>query len=269
MSKAILTLLACFALTCGSAAVDKPIVLLIMVDDLRDYGGAFTKDVVKTPNLDRLRARGTTFQRAYVQYPVCNPSRSSLMTGLRAEQTGIVGNDVPLRQKLPDVITLPQLCKEAGWQSHAFGKLFHLGGGRDTEARQRWMDIGRSWHTTQSLVEFIDLYPTVADYCDLKRPHVTPGVSLRPVLADPAARVKDAAFTLVTRGDKLHGQSLRTTRWRFTRWSDGNTELYDHDADPEELRNVSSSHADVIATLTARLQQLPPLAAKPGKQKVN
>jgi arylsulfatase A-like enzyme len=52
------------------------------------------------------------------------------MTGLRAEQTGIVGNETLLRQKHPDIITLPQLFKEAGWQSHAFGKLFHLGGGR-------------------------------------------------------------------------------------------------------------------------------------------
>ena len=114
----------------ASSLAAKPNVLLIMADDLRDFGGAFTKEVVKTPNLDRLRARGTTFERAYVQYPVCNPSRSSMMAGLRAEQTGIVGNDIPLRQKMPDVITLPQLCKEAGWQSHAFGKLFHLGGGR-------------------------------------------------------------------------------------------------------------------------------------------
>jgi iduronate 2-sulfatase len=131
-------------------AQDKPNVMLIMADDFRDFGGAFTKDVVKTPNLDRLRARGTTFERGYVQYPVCNPSRCSMMTGLRAEQTGIVGNDVPLRENLPDIITLPQLCKEAGWESHSFGKLYHLGGGKDTAARQRWMDAGRSWNTAQS-----------------------------------------------------------------------------------------------------------------------
>jgi iduronate 2-sulfatase len=131
-------------------AETRPNVLLIMADDLRDFGGAFTKEVVKTPNLDRLRARGTTFERAYVQYPVCNPSRCSMMTGLRVEQTGITGNDIPLRQKMPDVITLPQLCKDAGWQSHSFGKLYHLGGGRDGEARQRWMDAGRSWHTAQA-----------------------------------------------------------------------------------------------------------------------
>lgn len=66
---------------------------------------------MKTPNLDRLRARGVTFERAYVQYPVCNPSRCSMLTGLRAEQTGIAGNDERLRERMPDVVTLPQLCK--------------------------------------------------------------------------------------------------------------------------------------------------------------
>ena len=70
-------------LCAGTLAAERPNVLLIMVDDLRDYGGAYTREVVKTPNLDRLRARGTTFERAYVQYPVCNPSRSSMMAGLR------------------------------------------------------------------------------------------------------------------------------------------------------------------------------------------
>jgi iduronate 2-sulfatase len=121
-----------------------------MVDDLRDFGGAFTGDVVSTPNLDRLKARGTTFQRAYVQYPVCNPSRSSMMAGIRAEQTGITDNHTRLRERMPDIVTMPQLCKDAGWQSHAFGKLYHLGGGRDEQAQQLWMDAGRSWHTAQT-----------------------------------------------------------------------------------------------------------------------
>ena len=144
-------LLAILCALCGHArAAEKLNVLIIMADDLRDFGGAFTRGVVKTPNLDRLRARGTTFERAYVQYPVCNPSRSSMMTGLRAEQTGIVGNDTRLREIMPDVVTLPQLFKDAGWQSHAFGKLFHLGGGRNEQARQQWMDTGRSWHTAQA-----------------------------------------------------------------------------------------------------------------------
>ena len=112
----------------------------------------------------------------------------------------------------------------------------------------------------ESLVEFVDVYPTVADFCGLNMAHSTAGASLRPVLADPAASIKDAAFTLVTRSPKLHGQSIRTTRWRFTRWSDGGTELYDHNTDPEELHDVSSQHADIIADLTTRIQKLPPLA---------
>ena len=435
---------------------DRPNVLLIMADDLRDYGGAFTRDVVKTPNLDRLRARGTTFERAYVQYPVCNPSRSSMMTGLRAEQTGIVGNDTRLRQKMPDVVTMPQLCKDAGWQSHAFGKLFHLGGGKDTQQKALWMDTERSWHTAQafeatqvgrkmiagrnvtggalnwcqwgaadgtdddqpdgqiaaatvakinelgdaawfigcgfmkphdpfiapkkyfdlyppeslspwtdpvditparkeavgfgaygeafskltkeewrelfraycagtsfmdaqlgrvldaldknklwdktlvifvgdhgyhtgernwwnkntlferscraplivaapgmkggqtsrSLVEFVDLYPTVADLCNLKIPHEVAGLSLRSVLTVPEASVKDAAFTLVTRGPKLYGQSIRTARWRFTKWSDDQVQLYDHDLDPEELHDVASEQIEIVKQLSLQLQTI-------------
>jgi iduronate 2-sulfatase len=440
-------------LNTGTFAADRRNVLLIMVDDLRDYGGAFTRGIVKMPNLDRLRARGTTFERAYVQYPVCNPSRCSMMTGLRAEKTGIVGNDTRLRQKMPGIVTMPQLCKESGWQSHAFGKLFHLGGGKDVEAKQAWMDAGRSWHTAQafeatttgkkmiegrnvtegalkwcqwgaaegddddqpdgqiaaatvakihelgdtswflgcgfmkphdpfiapqkyfdlypleslqpwrdpvdmiparkdavgfgaygeafakftdqewrelfraycagtsfmdaqlgrvldaldknklwdktlvifvgdhgyhtgernwwnkntlferscraplviaapgmkggqtsrSLVEFVDLYPTIADVCGIKVPHESAGVSLLPVLKNSATRVKDAAFTLVTRGPKLYGQSIRTARWRFTKWSDDQTELYDHDRDPEEIVNVASQHSEIVNELARQL----------------
>jgi iduronate 2-sulfatase len=439
-----------------SIAADRPNVLLIMVDDLRDYGGAFTKNVVKTPNLDRLRAHGITFERAYVQYPVCNPSRCSMMTGLRAEQTGIIGNDKRLRESLPNIVTMPQLCKEAGWQSHAFGKLFHLGGGNNPEAKRAWMDAGQSWHsatsfeatpigkkmiegrnvtggalkwcqwgaadgtdddqpdgqiaaatvakinelgnspwfigcgfmkphdpfvapkkyfdmyppdslkiwsepatissvhqdavgfgdygkafakftdkewgellraycagtsfmdaqlgrvldaldknnlwdktivifvgdhgyhtgernwwnkntlferscraplviatpgvaggqTCRSLVEFVDLYPTVADICGLKIPHETAGVSLRPVLMSTNFQLKDSAFTLVTRGPKLYGQSVRTARWRLTRWSNDHTELYDHDQDPEEVHDVAGKYPEIVKELSARVQAI-------------
>ena len=452
--------LAIVFLYCGAwsstLAADRPNVLLIMVDDLRDYGGAFTRDVVRTPNLDRLRARGTTFERAYVQYPVCNPSRSSMMSGLRAEQTGIVGNDKKLRENLPNIVTLPQLFKDAGWQSHAFGKLFHLGGGKNFDAKQAWMDVGKSWHTadafeatpigrkliegrnvtegtlnwcqwgaaegtdddqpdgqiaaatvakinelgdtpwfigcgfmkphdpfiapkkyfdlypleslkiwhdpvgmtparkdavgfgsygeafgkfkdeewtelfraycagtsfmdaqlgrvlnaldknnlwdktlvifvgdhgyhtgernwwnkntlferscraplviaapgmnggqsSRALVEFVDLYPTIADFCGQKIPHEVAGVSLRSILKSPEATVKDAAFTLVTRGRNLYGQSIRTVRWRLTRWSDDQTELYDHNRDPEELQDISSEHPEILKELSMQLQTI-------------
>ncbi len=457
MQAITVVLIGLFSLLAAAGQVPKPNVLLIMADDLRDYGGAFTRDVVKTPNLDRLRARGTTFERAYVQYPVCNPSRCSMMVGLRAEQTGIVDNFDHLRQKMPDIVTLPQLCKDAGWQAHAFGKIYHLGGGKDAGEKAKWADVGRSWHSaqdyratkaggkmiegrnvtggaldwcawgaagggdddqpdgqiaaatvamieklgdapwfigcgfmkphdpfiapkkyfdlyppdslkpwrdpaelspapaqavgfggyaapfakftdqewrelfraycagtsfmdaqlgrvldsldqnklwdktivifvgdhgyhtgerkwwnkntlfdrscrapliiaspgikggqvTRSLVEFVDLFPTVADFCGLKIPHPAAGTSLRPVLTEPGTRIKDAAFTLVTRGPKVHGRSVRTDRWRFTRWSDGQSELYDHDRDPEENQNVAAANPAVVARLDARLKTLP------------
>ena len=439
------------------AAPAKLNVLLLMADDLRDFGGAFTRDTVKTPNLDRLRGRGVTFERAYVQYPVCNPSRSSLLTGLRAEQTGIVGNNERLRQRMPEVVTLPQLCKEHGWHTTSFGKIFHLGGGKNLEAKQQWMDLGKSWHeahafeptalgrkmidgrnvtggelnwcqwgaadgtdddqpdgqiasatvamidklgdqpwfigcgfmkphdpfiapkkyfeqyplskikvwrdpsditpapaqsigfgdygeafakftdqewrellraycagtsfmdaqlgrvldaldkhklwdktivifvgdhgyhtgerrwwnkntlferscrapliiaapgakggqVSRSIVEFVDLFPTVAELCGLTAPHTMAGRSLTPILASPLAKIKDDAFTLVTRGPKLFGQSVRTDRWRFTQWSDGAQELYDHDKDPEENHNVATVNPVVADELSSRLKTLP------------
>ncbi len=67
-----------------------------------------------------------------------------------AEQTGIVGNDTRLREKLTDIVTMPQLFKEAGWQSHDIGKVYHLGGGKNPDARQAWMDTGKSWHAAQA-----------------------------------------------------------------------------------------------------------------------
>ncbi len=110
-------------------------------------------------------------------------------------------------------------------------------------------------------MEFVDLYPTIADLCGLRMPHAGAGSSLRPILTDPSTSVRDAAFTLVQRGDALYGQSLRTTRWRMTRWSDGGIELYDHAVDPEELRDVSRQHPEVVAQLQLRMQSLPPVKA--------
>ncbi len=107
--------------------------------------------------------------------------------------------------------------------------------------------------TSRSLVEFVDLYPTIADLCGLRIPHEVAGVSLRSVLESPEASVKDAAFTFVTRRPRLYGQSIRTARWRFTKWSDDQTELYDHDRDPEELHNVAGEYPEIVTTLSKQL----------------
>ncbi len=427
-------------------------VLLIAVDDLRDTLGCYGNAAVKTPHIDRLAARAVRFDRAYVQYTVCNPSRSSFLTGLRPDATGITDNRTLLRDRLPDVVTLPQLLKEDGRHAAAFGKIFHLGGGRDAALRSKWMDLPKSWHTAQSfeatalgrtqiagrdltagklawckwgameggdddqpdgqiaraviaqiealgdkpwvigagfmkphdpfvapksyfdrypdgslvlhrapdgqtpapplavgfselgtafakftdrerqeflrayyactsymdaqvgrvlatldrlqlwentvviflgdhgyhlgerdwwnkntlferscraplmiaapgikpgvargLVEFVDLYPTVADLCGLASPPQLAGQSLRPLLHDPAAPGKTAAFTLVVRGPKQRGDSIRTDRWRYIAWSDGTRELYDHATDPEETKNVVAAHPTIARDLEQHL----------------
>lgn len=427
-------------------------VLFIVADDLRDHLGCYGNSVVKSPNIDRLAARGVRFDRAYVQYPVCNASRSSFLTGLRPDQTGVVNNTTLLRDKLPDVVTFPQLLKANGWHSAAFGKIFHLGGGRNQALRTKWMDLPKSWDTAEvfaptaigqrklagrnltggslrwchwamadgedddqrdgqnaragierieslgdkpwllaigfhkphdpfiapkkyfdlypeeslklyrdpagmtpapslavgfgaygrafsqftdrerlefkrayyagisfvdaqvgrlldtldrlklwdrtmvifmsdhgyhlgerdwwnkntlferscrtpliiaapgvksgvanGLVEFVDLYPTIADLCGVKPPEGLAGQSLRPLLDEPLGSGKSAAFTIVSRGQNQRGDSIRTDRWRYIEWSDGKRELYDHEADQEDTRNVVNTYPEVVSRLQAQM----------------
>jgi len=457
---AVKHLVALLCALCGSALSSsgavRPNILLIAVDDLRDTLGCYGNAAVKTPNIDRLAARGVRFDRAYVQYPVCNPSRSSFLSGLRPDQTGVTDNTTLLRDKLPDMVTFPQLLKENGWHSAAFGKIFHLGGGRNAALRAKWMDLPKSWHSAEAfqatdtgkkrlagrnltdgklnwchwgmmdgtdddqpdgqiasavvakieslgnqpwiigcgfmkphdpfvapkkyfdlypegslklhrdptnqtpapplavgfgayaeafgkftdaermeflrayyacttfmdaqvgrvldtldrlklwdntmviflgdhgyhlgerdwwnkntlfdrscrapliiaapgvkpgvargLVEFVDLYPTIAEHCGLKAPDGLAGRSLRPLLENPGASGRDAVFTIITRGPRQRGDSIRTDRWRYTEWSDGTRELYDHSTDPEETRNLAGAVANktIIEKLGAQLRR--------------
>ncbi len=91
------------------SAAPRPNFLFIVADDLRPELGCYGAAEVKSPHIDRLAKRGKLCHNAYAQYPVCNPSRSSFLSGLRPDQTGIVSNDVKFRSKLPDLVTLPQL----------------------------------------------------------------------------------------------------------------------------------------------------------------
>jgi choline-sulfatase len=432
-------------------------VLFLIADDLNNDLGAYGAPV-RSPNIDKLAARGARFDRAYAQYPLCNPSRSSLLTGRRPNATGVLTNpgqnpmSPHFREKLPDAITLPQLFRTNGWFSARIGKLYHYGvpntigtgglddypswdlainpRGRDREVHDRifslkpgqfgatvsWLadsgpdaehtdgiaaaeavrllerfkrngesfflavgfyrphtpyvapkryfdmyprdrielpklsDADRSrtpqaayrsafpeqdamtddqrreaiqaywasitfmdaqvghvldaldrlglsdstivvftsdhgyhlgdhglWQkmsvfersarvpliiaapgarargvAVRGLAELVDLYPTLADLTGLKPKGPVDGASLAPMLQDPAATVKDAAFTQVR-----NGYSVRTDRWRYVEWAGGEqgAQLYDMDNDPAETTNLAkdAQHAATVNDLRARL----------------
>jgi iduronate 2-sulfatase len=105
----------------------KPNVLFIIADDLRPELGAYGVSAIKTPHIDKIAARGTRFDNAYAQWPVCNPSRASFLTGRYPTQTGVMNNNDYFRRKHPDFITLPQYFKQHGYASLRTGKIFHGG----------------------------------------------------------------------------------------------------------------------------------------------
>ncbi len=454
----------------GRNVPKRPNVLFIAVDDLRVELGCYGQTYIKSPAIDRLAARGMLFNRAYCQQAVCNPSRASLMTGLRLDTLSIWDLPTHFRQHKPDVVTLPQLFKQNGYHTQNIGKIYHnwrqdeykgdapswsvpavmhyanhgadqavvegklppstskvprterrdvpddayfdgriaekavaalqelqdrpfflaVGfwkphaqfnapkkywdmydrakipmpanpqppqdvpdlamhdareilrafknrpGGRPSEAETLalrhgyfaatsfvdaqvgkvldeldrlglrentivvlWSDHGyhlgehalwaktsnfeldarvpliisapgyKAGQKTDALVELLDLYPTLTDLCGLDAPSDLEGVSLRPILADSTASVKDFALTQHPRPayppdgeDPLAmGYSLRTDRWRYTQWRDFKTgkrlasELYDHSSDPDETVNLAGrgEHAATMAGLAKRL----------------
>ncbi len=419
----------------------RPNVLFLAADDMNTALGCYGHPMAKTPNIDRLAARGVRFDRAYCQFPLCGPSRASLLLGLRPDQTKVLDNNIDFRKFHPDIVTLPQFFKNSGWFSAREGKMFHMnvpnevglprfqdepswnhsgspqgleqktpGEGRklnppgvnfgmnwiaaataegqaddnaanhaltlmeqhkdkpfflgvgfvrphlpfvapksfydmypldkivpaknpaddlddipkaakavrptqwdnmkmdDERTREAlrgyyastsfmdsqvgkvldglerlgladntivvfWGDHG--WHlgehtkwqkmslmengarvpliiadprggpargkSTTSLVEFVDLYPTLAELCGLKAPDHVEGQSLVPLLKNPSRPWKKAAFTQL-KYENITGRSIRTPRYRYIRWEGegGGEELYDHQKDPGEFTNLAS-----------------------------
>jgi len=100
-------------------------VVFIVVDDLNNTIGCYGHPTVQTPNIDKLASKGILFRNAYCNFAVCNPSRSSFLTGLRPETLGILDNRIPLQTVLGDRITLPSLFRLNGYHTINIGKVFN------------------------------------------------------------------------------------------------------------------------------------------------
>ncbi|MHC4995660.1 MAG: sulfatase [Planctomycetota bacterium] len=118
-------LLLLLAISLSASARQKPNVLFIAVDDLSNALGCYGDLMAKTPHIDRLAATGVLFERAYNQLPLCNPTRASVMTGLRPDTIKVYDLDEHFRWHVPEAVTLSQAFMRAGYTAERVGKIYH------------------------------------------------------------------------------------------------------------------------------------------------
>lgn len=123
-----IAVLLCASLSDAAAeqsSAPRPNILFIAVDDLRPELGCYGEKAIHSPNIDALAKSGVVFERAYCQLAVCNPSRVSIMTGLRPDSTKVWDLATRFRHTIPDAVTLPQHFMKNGYYAVSYGKIFH------------------------------------------------------------------------------------------------------------------------------------------------
>src|SRR5690606_13231939 len=150
MEKIIQTILFLILLSGGvhgqneNPRLSQPNILFIMVDDLRPELGCYGKEVVNSPNIDRLARRGQLFKRAYVNYPVCGPSRAVLLSGLYASRNRFQGWNCSQDQDVPGIMSLPMHFKNNGYSTVSLGKVYN----NIDDGKGSWNEVWRPVKTT-------------------------------------------------------------------------------------------------------------------------
>lgn len=176
----------------------KPNVLFLMADDMRVELGCYaSRFEAKTPNLDALAKSGVRFDRNYCQFPLCNPSRASLLTGRTPANTGVLGNRTDFRKSHPDWVTLPQLFKNNGYVTVRAGKIYHGG-----------IDDAQSWSTTSDAGGPTDdgSGPVVGHNMEIPRAQIPmPDGELPPLPADNARAAYSDRIVVLDGNGEGHG----------------------------------------------------------------
>ena len=153
-------------------AAERPNVLFIGSDDLNTTIGCYGHPAIRTPNIDSLAASGTRFERAYCQYPLCGPSRNSLLSGRRPDTTTIWTNGPNVRETIPGVVSLPQFLRNNGYHAARHGKMYHMNVPGSVGSNE--FDDPQSWDVSISPPGLEDKTP--AEGRDIT-PHLGPGNS--------------------------------------------------------------------------------------------